>query len=397
MKQNAFQEKYLGEFQTWIAGSQYVQGEIHPGEEAILEREPQNPHDPGSICIKNLDFENAGYIPRLHNAWLSKLMDEGKIVLTGRVPQQERGRRRPMERSMPFILKIFLAEKGQSLLQPHPSPGNEIEALQEAVRILYEKLEDFQTPEAVRGLRRRLDRILTREATPETFLLLNLFDSKAAEMQQQASRRVRSQVADSLSQLRLGEAIHFRNLTVFPLFKNNGPCADYILLKTAIDSKLAVVEEVSEQGHVNELMIHNRGEKPILIPEGEILIGAKQNRVVNISLLVAARASLRIPVSCVERGRWRFTSSNFQSGQYAHPRLRGKKLQSVGKCRAASGAAFSDQGEVWNEVSGNAVPNARLFPNRIGYRRLPERGRTPARVSRPFQFARRGRRSADRH
>lgn len=353
MNQNTFQEKFIGEFHTWIAGTQYVRGTIRPGEEVILEREPQNPHDPGAIRLKNRDFEDVGFVPRLHNTWLSKLVDDGKIVLTGFIPQRERGTVPQPGRHTPVYLKIYLAEKGRSLFQPNPSPTTETEALQEAIRILFEKLEGFQTAEAVRGLRRRLGRVLTHDVSPETFLLLNLFDSKAAEMQQQAGKQVRSKVVNYLSNLCLGETLHFRNLTLYPIFNHNGQGVDYLLLKSAIDANQAVVEEVSEQGQVNQLMIHNRCEKPILVPEGEILIGAKQNRVVNITLLVAAFSTLRIPVSCVERGRWRFTSSTFQSAHYAHPKLRGKKLQSVQACRAASGAAFSDQGEVWNEVAEN--------------------------------------------
>ena len=43
------------------------------------------------------------------------------------------------------------------------------------------------------------------------------------------------------------------------------------------------------------LGVKNEGAKPILIPEGEILIGAKQNRVVNLTVLVAANSTFRLP------------------------------------------------------------------------------------------------------
>ena len=52
----------------------------------------------------------------------------------------------------------------------------------------------------------------------------------------------------------------------------------------------------------------NRGPKPTLIIDGEELVGAKQNRVVNLTILVAAESELIIPVSCVEAGRWRAKS-----------------------------------------------------------------------------------------
>jgi hypothetical protein len=48
----------------------------------------------------------------------------------------------------------------------------------------------------------------------------------------------------------------------------------------------------------------NKGSRPPLIVDGEELVGAKQNRVVNLTILVAAASTLKIPVSCIEAGRW---------------------------------------------------------------------------------------------
>ena len=62
---------------------------------------------------------------------------------------------------------------------------------------------------------------------------------------------------------------------------------------------------MSEQGSVPALRVVNRGLHPILIVDGEELVGAKQNRVVNLAILVAAQSAFTIPVSCVEAGRWR--------------------------------------------------------------------------------------------
>jgi hypothetical protein len=46
---------------------------------------------------------------------------------------------------------------------------------------------------------------------------------------------------------------------------------------------------------------------------GEQLLGAKQNRVLNISIMVASKSDLPIPVSGVEAGRWRYQSRKFAS------------------------------------------------------------------------------------
>ena len=110
------------------------------------------------------------------------------------------------------------------------------------------------------------------------------------------------------------------------------------------------MEEVNESGSVPNLAVTNKAERPLLIPEGEILIGAKQNRVINVTVLVAAGVKFVLPVSCVEAGRWRYQSRQFESKFCAPPSLRNKKLKAVQKNRAAGGPAESDQGEVWDEV-----------------------------------------------
>ena len=64
--------------------------------------------------------------------------------------------------------------------------------------------------------------------------------------------------------------------------------------------------------------------------DGEELIGAKQNHTLNLSILVPAHASIDIPVSCVERGRWHHLSREFSSAPRAHyAEGRAKKMAQV--------------------------------------------------------------------
>ena len=63
----------------------------------------------------------------------------------------------------------------------------------------------------------------------------------------------------------------------------------------------------------------------MLIFDGEELIGAKQNRIVNTTLLIGVGESV-LPVSCVEHGRWSHRAGAFSSGDWAsHPELRKQK------------------------------------------------------------------------
>ena len=62
------------------------------------------------------------------------------------------------------------------------------------------------------------------------------------------------------------------------------------------------ITELEGGASVNDLVVHNQGAQPVLLYEGEEILGAQQNRVLDISILVAAEAKTQIPVSCVEQG-----------------------------------------------------------------------------------------------
>jgi hypothetical protein len=57
---------------------------------------------------------------------------------------------------------------------------------------------------------------------------------------------------------------------------------------------------------------------------GEELVGSKQNRIVNTTMLIQAKSTPVIPVSCVEQGRWNYRSPRFSSEErIMSPALRG--------------------------------------------------------------------------
>jgi hypothetical protein len=108
---------------------------------------------------------------------------------------------------------------------------------------------------------------------------------------------------------------------MFPLVLRNDEqpgVAGYRTLDDALSRGEVEITEISEQGSVPELQLVNRGSRPVLIVDGEELVGAKQNRVVNLTILVAAQPELTIPVSCVEAGRWRAKSRAFSSAPGTH-------------------------------------------------------------------------------
>lgn len=150
----------------------------------------------------------------------------------------------------------------------------------------------------------------------------------------------------------VGEPIRQGQISVFPLFAEAPAPLDYILSADAISDGSVVVEEVSEAGSVPTLSVTNKADRLVLFLEGEQLIGAKQNRILNTSILIAAKSKATIPVSCVEQGRWRFKSAQFGGSESHSPsKLRYALKRSVSASLKLGGGHSSNQGEVWAEVA----------------------------------------------
>ncbi len=159
----------------------------------------------------------------------------------------------------------------------------------------------------------------------------------------------------ALSGITIGKPTTFLNLTVFPLLTDRDDAPPYLTLTEALAKKSARITETSADGAVSELRLENNGNDPVLIIDGEELVGAKQNRVTNITILAAARSTTVIPVSCVEAGRWSYRSQAFDVSQQAHfSRARATKAAAVSGSLRTAGSRYADQEQVWYEISAKA-------------------------------------------
>lgn len=158
-------------------------------------------------------------------------------------------------------------------------------------------------------------------------------------------------VSDAVTGVRIGEPTTYRNLTVFPLFGSDLRNAGYLTLDEALERKCSVVSEISDGGSVPELKFINSGAFPVFLLDGEELVGAKQNRILNLSILAAAGKTLIIPVSCVEAGRWSHRTQHFASAPRAHyAEGRARKMAQVSASMRATGQRRSDQSAVWDHI-----------------------------------------------
>lgn len=181
--------------------------------------------------------------------------------------------------------------------------------------------------------------------------VVNFLEERRKTMENQGVGKI----DEFLSALTIGEGKSHRNLTVFPVFSGYAKGNGYVLLKDAMESEKFTVTEVDEGGSVPNLKVINQLDEDVLILDGEELIGAKQNRIVNTTIIIGKKKEVIIPVSCVERGRWRYSRKNFaHSPHHLYSALRHKKLKSVSASLKTAASYRADQNEIWQDIEEKA-------------------------------------------
>jgi hypothetical protein len=140
----------------------------------------------------------------------------------------------------------------------------------------------------------------------------------------------------------LGTPSAFGALALIPLFAAQEPQLEYVGLDEGLARGLRVTE-LDDAGSVGSLFVANPTSLDVLIYEGQELVGAKQNRILDRTILAQANSKIPIPVSCVERGRWAYRSTQFAAApRAAYPELRLHKHLGGG------------QGHVWESVAAKS-------------------------------------------
>ncbi len=159
-----------------------------------------------------------------------------------------------------------------------------------------------------------------------------------------------------LNALRAGKPQELKGAVCVPL-TGTGAGPQLCSLTKALRLGTLTVTELDGGARVPELEARNDGDLPVLIVPGAELLGGLQNRVVNAPVVIMPACTLRVPVSCIEQGRWspRQREGGFSSkGRSVPPTLRYGLYRSSGASLAKRRNRRSDQGLIWEEVQREA-------------------------------------------
>jgi len=173
-----------------------------------------------------------------------------------------------------------------------------------------------------------------------------------------------------LNQWRLAEPIRYENLSVFPVVsRQSADTAGFATLDESLSAGQVIITEGgaetmrrSRDGHpvaipqqhgasVNQLVLVNRGSRPLLLLGGELVSGGKQDRIIAKDRIVPPGAApLPLDVFCVEAGRWS-SGAQFSAGQLmVHPSVREQAV------------VVQEQAKVWEAVRNGSTASATGLP-----------------------------------
>ena len=153
-----------------------------------------------------------------------------------------------------------------------------------------------------------------------------------------------------IAALGLGSPVKRSGLELVPLVSRRaGGVADLLAHQALAAGGLEVVEK--DGGVVQQLLALSRSPAPILILEGETLLGAKQNRMVAHTVVVGPGMKVEIPVGCMERGRWHARSAGFDAGESVTAwYMRRDAKKDVMAARKRGSAPSVEQSRLWSQV-----------------------------------------------
>jgi len=158
-----------------------------------------------------------------------------------------------------------------------------------------------------------------------------------------------------------GDKYTFKNLRLVPIrakstFKSSvGNFGYFMSLHEGIETKRITITETDLDGAVNELVLRNHSKDTLFIMSGEIVEGGKQDRVVKNDMLIPPHSGrFKIPVYCVEHGRWNEKDHDeYDDDDHDHHDHKGGKFgdyYSMANQHLSRAIRKKGQQGVWDEV-----------------------------------------------
>ncbi len=335
-----------------IVGLQYYSRPPKPGDEVFFEREPRNEYDRNAVAAVSVSGRVVGHIERGMAVWLAPLFDSGKLLLKGKVLADVD------EWNAPVAIDVFLTKKGKSLLKRSSADSPE-KIVHNHVLELFDKSSRYSKETLEEAARVFEPMVAGRSVAPETKLVFSMFMARLDEpdaKERGTSEKALLAVKEFTSNLTFGTLTSSGPVAVLPVFpkakRRRRREGGWISGKRAMEEGSLVIEEI-DGGVVSKLKARNLGSKPALLIGGEGVKGAKQDRIINITMVVKAAAEIEVPVSCVERGRWRYSGEQVAKSQgFASAKIRRDVTGDIAENLKHGSRSFaSDQDMVWHNVA----------------------------------------------
>jgi hypothetical protein len=167
---------------------------------------------------------------------------------------------------------------------------------------------------------------------------------------------------------RLLDPITYENISIFPVISSvSRDTSAFVTLDEGLSSGEVIVREQGSDGmarsrgvalpqyntsaSVNQLVLINRGKRPVVLLAGELVSGGKQDRIIAKDRIVAPGSEpLPLDVFCVEHGRWSSGLQFSAANTMVHPSVR------------EQAAVNQSQTEVWDSVRKGTTANVTAAP-----------------------------------
>lgn len=149
--------------------------------------------------------------------------------------------------------------------------------------------------------------------------------------------------------IELLESQKYENVEAIPIKSDFFGKKDFLTLKKGYEMGLVEIKEL-ENSTVNTVLCKNDSVAPLILIDGDEITGAMQNRIINDTLLIPAKSTINIPVSCTEHGRWHTRGEGAESRTFK-PSLYSANHSTRSRKSRASYEERDYQWEVWDSIS----------------------------------------------